>query len=324
MLREAIARVKSAVSTKDIIPLYTHYVMKNGFIYAGNGRLTAATPFPVDEVAIVSAAAIDKVLQALPGDPEFTLTEKNVNFKVGKYKARVPRNATLGDGPTFELPKGKEVKIPDGFFTKIKALRPFVSDNATQQFALCFCFHGDYAMVTNNVVLAMAFEIGLGLEEDEKLTIPFYIFDYIAGQPEIPTGFIHNENSVAFTWEDGSWASAQLLSVSFPECRGMVINAPEPDFELTKEWKTAFDTISPLCDGVVKLGSEKMSGIRESAEIEAEVGTPCPDGVDSTLWSTDYLSPVIRVATHWKPDMWPKGSPFVSEHIAGMIIGRAQ
>ncbi len=329
----AVAKVKNAVASKAIVPALMWYVVYEGAIHAADGRLIASAPFPCEESFAVHAGHFDAVLSRLheaasEDKLQLKLTDGWVNLSAGKYRGRVQRMSA--DKARFIGPTGTLIPVGENFVTKLKQMRPFISDNAAQQFAICLCLRGDRILATNNVALVVCDDTGL--PEDLDAMLPCWAVDYILARQEQLTHIQYDDKSMSFHWDDSSWMRTPLLAIPFPNIDAILDSAEEPDFELTPEWKRAYRIAASMADNSVKIFADKIvggtkplegSGITD-AEVEVDAESPIPESKDYSAWNPEFLTPVIEGANFWKPDCFPKPAPFAGNEIYGVIMGRAR
>ena len=327
-MREALDKVSGAVATKTIVPALTHYLVRDGLIHASNGHITAAAPFPCADTFAVVARNFEDVLRRLPDPVKLTLDDpKWIQLTARRCRGRVARNATIEGG--FLGPTGEEIAAPANLVDKMRVMRPFISDNASQPFATCLCLNGSHMYATNNVALVVTDDAGL--PDKFYAMVNCFAVDYILSRKEKLTHLQHDAGSISFFWSDGSWMRSQLLDIKFPAIEAIVDTAADPDFELTDEWKAAFDTAAAVAESCVRIYADRIVGgsgaIADSpntnnAEVEVECTSPVPEDRDHTAWHPKFLAPVIAAANYWKPEVFPKPAPFAGDEVYGVILGR--
>lgn len=324
MIREAISKVKDAVASKDIIPWMTHYCINDGFIHATNGRLIAAAPFPDDRRYLVPARLFEKAMERMPTDnPKIEIEDDGIKISSGRHRAKI-KSAT--DGAVTLKPEGDIIPVPVGFVEKLKAIRAFVSENATQPFALCVLLDGEHMVATNNVSVVAAFEVGL---PDMYSMLPVTAVDFVLGRDTHPKEIIYNADSMSFRWEDGSWMRSLLMDAKFPElAKTLIYDAPQPSWEIPKDWRDVYDDVSSLATSTlqndqaqVRFYKDKIVAGHTGGEFTVEVETPVPEGREFSKWNPKYLTPVIEASEMFSPETWPKPAPFTGPLVAGVIMG---
>jgi hypothetical protein len=297
-MRESLNRVKNAVAKKDIVPQLTHYTVKNGYVYASDGILTAASPIKCKTDFSVKAAEFQKFLDKTPGEIKIQIQENHfVKVSCGRFRAMVP-----GSDPStvnFNLPKGEKVKLTPAFIERIADVRPFISDNATQPWAADAHLRNGCILATNNVVLVRA--EGSGIPKQVELSIGYEIVDEILRHPEELQYLVYNENQVAFTWKDGSWMSCQRRVGKMPNTDPIFTLWQETP-KVDPEWCESVLHLMDITEGGLTFTHDEMSGrtAKESgAIISSEFRSTLPDNRESVMFEVKFLEPVLKHATHF-------------------------
>jgi hypothetical protein len=327
MIREAVAKVKDAVATKDVIPHMTHFYVHDGMVHATNGRLMAATPFPDPRTYLVPAEAFRKSLDRMPTDDiKIDLDKDNVlKITCERYQASI--RMLVSDFVQIPRPSGTFLPVPEGFMERLRAIRPFISDNATKEYALCVLIEGDHMIATNNIAVAAAFDVGL---PDMYSMLPVWAIDFVLARDTDPITIAYDAGSFSFIWEDTSWVRTQLLNVKFPEiAKTMIFDAPQPEWEIPGDWRDVYRDVSELSnstlestDAEIRFYADKIIGKHISGEFTASIATPVPPESPFSIWNPVFLTPVIDSSTHFETKYWPKPCPFAGPLLSGVVIGK--
>lgn len=319
-MREEIAWITDALSSKNIAREMTHYRVQNNEIRATDGRLTAGHPFPCDGEFLVPGSEFEKLIKRITGEIKITVQETSILLSSGRSRG------TIGTLPVEEwnypgVDENGWEDAPEGLIPTLRDLLPFVSDNATQLWSCGICLQHGYAYATNNVALA-----GVRCEEvgDINCIIPLWAAEFIVDRGEGLTDWCWTDNYVAFRWENGAWMRAQLIEAKFPEqAINMVLSAQQsvPSIQITNDFRESFKRTVGLSGGLLRL-SAAVIGTEFGQATYAEDSSEELFELQETLWSAKHLTPVIEVATHWEPGLWPKPSPFKGERLFGFVVGR--
>jgi hypothetical protein len=318
--------IKEAVSSQDLgLNALNSYMIKDGNIYASDGRMVVGTPFPFDgEPVMVPAAEFLRVLANRPeGDFSWETEPDRLILKRGKFRGRIktiPLDQWLW--PT-ELPEGM-VEIPDGLIDSLRALLPFCSENATKPWATTIGIIGHYLYASNNIVVART-RCTTGLEVDEYL-LPRWVAEFVIKRSEGLSHWLAGEHRVTFAWEDGSWMRSALIDAQYPPVQ-KVLDAHfkgDLDVEITPEWRKTILRVGKTSDDpVVRLREDEVrSSNGEVLSVEDDASTPCPEGLEESVWDLRFLEDVIKAATHWNPRNYPNPAPWRGEFIEGIIAAR--
>lgn len=317
-MKEAVRKIRAALSKQAIVPNLMYYLVKDGYITANNGRMTAAAPFPCSLTFLVPGDEFETLLNRLDDNIVLTLTDSRVTLTSGRMRGSI--QILSEDTVFYPLPDPKlYTSPPEKFLPALRTVRPFISDNATREWALCAALQEDRILATNNVSLVRA-ECP-GLPHGETL-LPCWAVDFLLASSAELTGMQLHPNAACFRWDDGTWMRTQLIDGGFPTQVDDLLSkiTQQPKTEITEEWRAAYTKLVGLCEDKISLFADKMTGQRGMTEVEYAIDTPTPDGGVSN-WNL-YLTPVIEAATHWDPTMWPQPAPFIGPGFCGLICGR--
>jgi len=260
---EALKFVQGAVSEKDLVPVLTHFHIKDGEVQGSNGRLTISAPVEAVGDVIVPAALMIKALDACKA-PEVKITEKSVMVKDGKFSARLPKSNDVF--PVATKPVGETLPV-SGLVETLRKLRPFVGDDATRLWACGVLFRGGYAYATNNVTIAEANAPAF----EREMVLPTPVIDELLRIKVEPDHMVMDETTIGFYWGD-RWLKAKVLTGEWPPVQDMINRDDLP--EIPKGLADAVSRIAPFCDDkkfpVIEMTE---TGIRtQDGLMQAEVG----------------------------------------------------
>jgi hypothetical protein len=319
MMREAVSKLSGVLAKKDIIPLLTCLINLDGMLYAGNGHLVAAAPTGFKENFCVRGAMFQQFLNKTPGEIKVVVQENHaVKVSSGRFRATIP-----GFNPealTYSLPTSKPTRIKSTLIEKLKAVRPFISDNATQPWAACANVRGGYAQATNNVTIVKA--DGTGLPKSVDFMLPYDAVDFLLQYEEGLESVAWDDNCIVFYWKDKSWLRIPQTSYSFPNTEAILTTIPDPTWEVTEEWREAYDHVAGMIEGEVQFHPDRIVGHNGDTLIEATVKTPVPGERTHTNWNSRFMGDVIKQASHvlFYEAPYPRAS-FKNEQIIGITNG---
>lgn len=317
-MRASVHKVRDALATKDIVTSLTGYLVKDGTITASDGRSIACSDFPFDGEFLVPGLEFEKILERMPNDPAIVVEDHYITIKSGRFRGRIQ---TLPmDAVQYSAPDGKWETPPERLVAALRIIRPFISEDGTHIWSVSVCLCKDYILTTSNVVLA---QCGVkGLKGDGQL-VPAAVVDFVLQRKEKLSGWQLTDNYVAFQWEDGSWVKSQLIAAKYPESAFKLLeNLNKPKWEIKAPWKQAFYMVAGLAEDEIRLYADRITGGRGHAEVEHDAETPVPESNEYSSWSVRHLEPVLDVATHWQPELWPNPATYTGPGIRGLIIGR--
>lgn len=256
-MRDTLRFVSGAVSTKDVLPVLTHFAFRDGHVHGFNGRVHICAPLP--EVGFNTTAPASLFMSALSIDTDqaFTLALKSdhVVAKCGAFKARLP----IGDVATFPAPKVPSAKqrkrIGQDIVDALKRLRPFVGDDASRPWSASIKFDGTSAYATNNVVLATT---TVPVESALAVELPVQAVDEIlrlAAAGVMPSHCTIEQDAVWFYYTapkhlSGAWIRCTTLDGVWPEV-APVLKGAHQGAKLKKmptdQWGSAVLRVRPFC-----------------------------------------------------------------------------
>lgn len=319
-MKDEIAWITDAISTKNISREMTHYRVQNNEIRATDGRLTAGHPFPCTGEFLVPGAEFEKLLKRLPAEPSISVGDSSITLTTGRSRGTIKTLPIEEWNYPGVDEKGWE-DAPEGLIETLRDLLPFVSDNATQLWSCGICLQHGYAYATNNIALA-----GVRCEElgDINCIIPLWAAEFIVDRGNGLVEWCWTDNFVAFRWDNGAWMRAQLIDATYPEqAVAMVLSAQQktPEIAITPQFRESFSRTLGLSDGLLRVSASVIGSQFGEATFVEDSGEELFE-LQETLWSAKHLAPVINVATHWDPGSWPKPSAFKGERLFGYVIGR--
>lgn len=320
-MQNIIAWINEALASKDIVTGMNYYRVKAKEIKATDGRLTAAYPWPYDGEFLVPGVEFEKILRRMPTSPTITIDEQSVKLRCGKLSGTI-QTLPLTEWDYPGVDDIKWLPLPSGLMQVLKTLRPFVSDNASQSWALCIALEAGWGYATNNIALAGAACPSVGAI---KALLPVWAVDFILGRTEGLTQWAWSDSFVAFRWGNGAWMRSQLVVGQFPEkATSLVRDAvnEKTSQKITDEFRTAFRACAELAEDTVALYVDRI--VSKFGKAEFDVGAICevPPNSEFSLWGAKFLLPALEAADSWSPGVWPKPAPFKGPIVSGYVVGR--
>lgn len=324
-MKQAIKWIGDALSAKDIASGQSFYKVAGQEIKATDGRLIAGHPWPDNTEFVVPGIEFEAVFKRMKDEPSITEVTQPSGAKGIKIRSGL-FNGTINTLPLdkWNYPEVDDAiwkLIPPDLLSALKALRPFISDNAMQKWATCVALENDWAYATNNVALAGVPCKGLG---QVMALLPVWAVDFVLSRTEGLDLWAWTPNYVAFKWENGAWMRASLVIGQFPErAAGMIREAAneKPSQRITPEYRKAFSDVAEMAEDTIIIGADRMTSKFLQAEIVANIKSKTPPEGQS-IWGAVYLLPAIMAADTWSPDVWPKPAPFKGLVVCGYVVGR--
>lgn len=318
-MKAALIKVREAMAQKNIIQALTAMLVRDGVIYTSDGRMTAAAPFPHDGPFLVPGEEFSALVERMADDALLTVHDDSVVLRSGRTRGTV-RTLPLADR-LFVAPEAPWATPPPGLLAAFTKVRPFISDNATQPWALCVNLVQGGMVATTNI--ALIFVALPELLPPDNTLLPCWAIDFVLKRREALVGWILEPTYIAFKWEDGSWLRTQLINGAFPDTIARMLGTlPAADVFITPEWRAAWGVVAELADDWVEVTDTVIKGKRGlNTDIEQQAVLPALEG-HPTAWTLRYTNPVIAVATHWSPINYPAPVSFIGDGVRGLIVGR--
>jgi hypothetical protein len=312
---EILELVAGAVSTKDLVPVLSHFCIYNGRIQGANGRVAidAACPGLDDLTAAVPADRFLRAVTACGGEPRLRVNEDGTRLTISRGRFRATLSLLPASYQLEEPPTGERIKLPQPLLPVLRRLAPFVSTDASRPWACSVLVRNGYAYATNNVAIARVPLAGI------DCVFPAAGIDEILRIDEEPTAL---RVSSTACWVEFSrcWLKMQLLQQPWPDSLARLIELMNTDAlpELPASLRDDVLLLKPFFPDtslpVILMGPEGISTQdgKHSAAIE---GMTLP----KAAFRLESLAPVLEVATH--ADFALSPSPWRGDNIVGLLSG---
>ena len=325
LVKKEIDWLTDALSTKNIAREMTHYRVGGREIKATDGRITAGHPWPTEDQYLVPGTEFEKIVRRMPGDPRVEVEKDHIKVVSGRSRGAI-RTMPLEQWDYPGVDTNAWTDLPEGLIGALRALRPFVSDNATHAWSLGVALDDGWAYATNNIVLAGVRLPSLDGRESQSI-VPVWAIDFIVDRAEDLVEWAWTEYYIGFRWKNGAWMRSQLIEGTFHERASEMIRnvdvmeLPQP---ITKEFKSTFARAAPLvpAGSAIKIARTWLRGAFDEAQFEEGVEVETLDDAAPTSWTANRLAPVIEIASEWEPATWSKPTFFKGEGICGIVLGR--
>jgi DNA polymerase III sliding clamp (beta) subunit (PCNA family) len=321
-MREAIDKIKALVAKKDIVPMHTHFIFTQGLVHAMDGLRAGSCACPQEGNFAVRAAELIKFLDNAYDDKPLKIKLEDGRFKISSGRLRANLPTLPVENFPLQICAGKPVKVKEGLLrASLRAVRPFVSDNATQPWAGTVWLKGGCAYATNNVCVVKA--EGTGLPKDFECLVPFDTIDYILSRDQALKSVAISDSLIGFKWEDVDF-NCSRLDLKFPgQVLSLFDNFPKLDFEVSNEWCKDFQKIAKFAHNDICMKRDKLVTSTEMGdEVALDIECPAPEGKDETTWSVKYLELVVANASHMTV-VWQNGPRvfFKNDKLSGLALG---
>lgn len=316
--------VRGAVSTKDLVPVLTHFCVSGGRLQGQNGRLTLDAACP-DLAHLELAVPADKFLRAVDacdGEPKLTVKDDMMTVSRGRFRAK------MGVQDVAAYPRVERLVDPDpdharggaGLVAMLRRALPFISTDASRPWSCSVYITESVSYATNNVVLA-CFDYAWGKED---LVLPVFCVHELIRIGEDPVSLAWDDTHFVAEYADGSWLSSLLVDGGWPttlfDLYKTAVAAAEDADPMPGDMLDALEKLKPFFPDakqpVVLLGEEGVS--TQEGVTSALVGM---DGLPKAAFRLESLTLVAETATHWDPARWPGAVPWFGEGVVGMLSG---
>lgn len=213
-MRNALTLVRGAVSTKELIPVLTHFAVHEGLLHGFNGRVHLCAPVPELKSVSFTVPAVPflKAVEACGDDMRVEQLTDRVRVSSGGFKALLPTGA-VSEFPFPELPpKNTQLKLSAPLLPALRALRPFIGEDALRPWSAAVRVEGGRAFATNNVTLAAA-----AFPKDvPPMTLPVFAIDELLRMQLEPHALSVQEHAATFYFEGGAWCRTALFVEPWP------------------------------------------------------------------------------------------------------------
>lgn len=307
--------VMGAIAKKDFLPALTHFVIKDGKVRGFNGTLSLCTPIPINIECKPKAKPLVDAIGRCEDTVQLSLTPAGrLSIKSGAFRALV--DCVQEDSPHPE-PEGDRVELNgEALLAALKAVVPFIGDDASRPWSNGVLLSGQSAFATNNVMLV---EYWVASTFPHVVNVPRAAVKEMVRINEAPTHAQMTESSMTFHYPNGRWIRTQLYETKWPDL-SKILNAecnPQPIDPLLFK---GLDVIKPFLD---KMGRVYFNGGQISTHIDSSEGATydVPDLQNDGLYNLEMLASLDGIAQTIDFNLYPKACIFYGERLRGAIIG---
>ena len=315
---DSVKFLKGAISRGPVAGLMGCYFISQGSIYAHNEWMQAGAPFEGtgDDDCNVPSAELEAALGRMTkGTPAIDTQGTDIVIKCGRLKATIQK--ADGTAPDMAEVDGEWLEVPEGLFQALRAALPFVGDQGWTSAARLL--NGRVTAINNRAGIDVAVP---DLAVVEPTMISAATIEFLLGADDAPVAYISNSTNIVFQWGDGRWARFQLSSIAFPESVDKILQGAqgETPIEIEDDWRTAYEDVAALADGDIVIHPGGLEGSKGAGRVLVEI--PCQGLEKQSRWSAKVLEPMLKVATHWNPNLYPQASPFTDgKAVRGLVMG---
>lgn len=322
---ETLKFVRGAVSSKDLVPVLTHFLIANGRIQGANGNiaLDAACPELVEFNLAVPADKFLRAVDACEGEPKVTLDAEKRVIRVsrGRFRASLATLDPAAYPRAMRRSLAHTVRPEPDFLPALERVVPYMSNDASRPWSCSVRLEMGYAIATANVVLARApvtWPVLLG-----SLNLPSHAVNEIVRIGERPSVVEWDDNVIQVEYANGTWFQAQQMSGDWPNLENLVKLIDTDLWQRTPvEFAVALRKLKPFFPDV-KMPVVVLSEDGISTQEGAYSATIETESLPKSAFRYEPLELVAVDATHWAPQRYPAAVPFKGHGIDGLISGVA-
>lgn len=311
---DSLRFVQGAVAKKDYVPELTHFRIEGGTVRGYNGMIGLCCPIDLDLKVSPKAVPFVKAIQTCKGTIQLHMTPTGrLSVKSGAFKALV--DCLEEDFPSVPL-EGPVTPLNGGLLGVLKALAPFIAEDASRPWARGILFRGHSAFATNNII---AVEHWVETPFPVEINIPRAAVVELIRIGEEPISVQLTETSATFHYGENKWLRTQTYSTEWPDL-GRVLDRPGVLVPPPEALWSAIEDLIPFVDD---LGRLFLSQDSVSTTLnEANGATVSVPGISHEgCFNFKQLALIEDVAERVDLSQYPAPCPFQGGKIRGVIVG---
>jgi DNA polymerase III sliding clamp (beta) subunit (PCNA family) len=311
---DALKFVQGAVAKKDFVPALTHFQIEGGTIKGYNGSLALSSPIDLDLDVTPNAASFAKAIKTCSETVAMHITPADrLAIISGKFKAFIP--CTTEVFPTIE-PEGDLIELDGDLMDSLKALAPFVGQDASRPWALGMLFKGHSAFATNNIVIV---ERWLGYQFPVDVNIPAAAIKELLRIGKEPISIQVAPTSITFHFENERWLKSQVSTLDWPDLTPIL----EREANQIPVYPGLFEAVESL---IPFIGDEErlyfLEGVLATAPVvEDGASIEIPGLPLGCCFNAKQLLKLNNFITTVDFSQYPAPCLFFGDNIRGAIVG---
>lgn len=316
-MRDTLKLVRGAVSTKDLLPVLTHFHIYDGRVQGGDGRLSIDAPCL--ELAgmecTVPAERFLRAVDACDGEPKLKLTDGGkLSVSRGKFRALLPL-AAQDSFPRADMDKDGGLSIDWALLPVLRQLQPLIGTDASRPWFCGILFRDGHAWACNNVAVAR-----MRGPISEEWLLPVWAIDELLRIGQEPQAIKLRENYIGLHFEGGWWMKIQKLHGQWPDMADLMQKNPPGELVAAAPLAEAARKVLPFCPDqkvpVIRTGPEGVSTLE--GEMSATMGQA---GLPVSAFRAEVLLPVLDAAKHISLSTYPAACYWKGDGVDGLIMG---
>lgn len=314
MLKE-LKFVQGAVARKEFIPTLTHVRIENATVRSFNGTLALCSPIDFDIDCTPKATPFIKAIGNCAETVSLAMTPAGrLKISSGPFKAFIE---CVDQETPHVVPEGDIVNIEgEQLLEALKAVLPFVGDDASRPWANGILLDNHSAFATNNVMLV---EYWIGSQFPIKANIPSLAVREMVRVNEAPEYIRMQDNCMSFHYSDGRWIRTSLLATDWPALHN-ILDVPSTPDPIDEQLWDALIAIKPFVDKLERVYIR--DGVVATSILEEEGASYQIPGFPHTgVYQLQMLNLLKDVATKMDFSTYPKPCLFFGPRLRGAMIG---
>jgi DNA polymerase III sliding clamp (beta) subunit (PCNA family) len=307
--------VQGAVAKKDFLPALTHFVIENGKVRGYNGKIALCSPIPFDIACKPKAGPLVRAIANCSDTVALSMTPAGrLRVQSGSFRAFV--DCVEGDTPHVE-PTGEPTEINgEGFLAALKAVQPFVGEDASRPWTNGVLLRGQSVFATNNVSLV---EYWVGSAFPITLNVPREAVKEIVRIDEAPIGAQLDDKSLTLHYANGRWIRTQLLETNWPDLAA-VLDKASTQQPVDPQLFEGLEVIRPFVDKMGRVFFQ--DGGVTTHQVEGEGASFQLEGFGyDGVYNIEILRLLKDSATSIDWSSYPKPCLFFGDRLRGALIG---
>lgn len=312
--------VQGSVAKKDFMPAMTHFRIEKGSVRGFNGTIAMSAPIDLPVECTPKADQLIKAIGQCTDDIKLSFTPSGrLSLKSGSFRGLV--DCSDEEVTPHALPEGTVYAVQGAeMLAAMKALLPFVGDDAARPWSNGILFRGTSAIATCNTVVA---EYYTGINFAEAMNIPLAAVKELIRIDEAPMQIQIGNGNMTFHFSGDRWIRTQLQSTEWPDL-SRVFNREHKPLGIPEGFFEQVDRLRGFLEknGAVHFHEGYASTSQElDSETGATVSLPVHEGASFNL---DMLMRLNGVATIIDFSAYPAPCLFYggeNNRVRGAIMG---
>jgi len=302
------------------------------FIHVYDSRMQASDGRIVVDVPCLQLAGFEfsvhgtkfvKAVEACGGSPDtIEIVDGKLLIKRGKFKAKLPLYEGTYPRREFEDAKGNWIKVPGNLHDTLRAVLPFIGEDASRPWCCGALFKGGKIYATNNTSVVRGV---LPFEKDVTFNLPsFTIKEMLAMSGEAPAYCYVDDVSVTFKYGWDLLIKTQLLAKDWPDIDKMLEAVPADMPSIHPDLLSSIDKVVSFCpdeDFQCIVFDGKAVATTDGATFAEVDGFDLPPG----RYRASILKNVLGQALNADFSKYPNAIPFKTvTGLVGVFVGVRQ